>query len=193
MSTSLEYSIVALLPAEIDRKFKQWTTDHGSTWAPWGGHISLVTRFELSHNATPQDMVDHIGAVCRKYPPIPLNLNQITREDHWRRPQFDTVLLLGDPTLEGVRTTQRLQAALMKSLAPITTNLYPEIVGRPYKPHLTLTIGVPTEDANRLANQARQDNLHLDVTLERITLLGFDTSNGDEHNIQTRRSFELSR
>jgi len=124
----------------------------GASWDVTGGHVTLA-RFTGSQ--PPAQLVPTMRDACAGLGPVEAAFMQPSRRPYWDKPGLEIVMLLGK-TLDDVAGVLSLRERLLTSMLPQGLSL---LEGGLYRPHVTLTTGLPPEDALRLEASAR----HLDL------------------------------
>ncbi len=86
-------SLQILLPDRIDREFRRWAKrTPGSSWPSWGGHVTLLPRVAIAHldQAT---LRQRIEAVCARYEPFQIYIDEILHDADYTRPGYEGVFL----------------------------------------------------------------------------------------------------
>ncbi len=190
--SSSGYSLEIPLPQYIEQEFRNWIRDvPGATWPRWGGHITVLNRFVPRGGLHP--VVRAVQKVCAARAPFLIHLDEVLSDRHWRDPQLNAVLLVsGSRDEEGCRALARLHDDLETELEPLKRDVHPELSGRGYVPHLSLTLGVPEPDAARLLEMARASGLEVEFTVENICLLEFVGAVSGEERMGRVQSFPLA-
>jgi len=190
--SSVGYSLEIPLPQYIEQEFRNWIRDvPGATWPRWGGHITVLNRFVPTRGLEP--VVRCVRKVCAACQPFPIRLDEVVSDRHWRDPRLNAVMLVSrQPDEEGCRALVRLHERLKIELEPLKRDVHPELSGRGYVPHLSLTLGVPEPDATRLLEMARASGLEVEFTVENICLLEFVGAVSGEERMGRAESFPLA-
>lgn len=188
---SSQYSIQIMLPKAVDRRLRKWgERTPGASWPAWGGHITLMPRFQL---LVPRPkLYANITAVCTHYRPLDIHLTSIVAMQDWTREAYRGVFLV--PPAEsgsGVRRLTALQHEFGAVLGDEVIDLAPEVTRRKFAPHITLALGVSELEAEKMVSQARAEGIVAEFTVARVWLLEFkQDENGD--NVIDRTAFHLS-
>ena len=193
-----EYSLQILLPASVEEAFRQWSVQVNTTWPQWGGHITLLSRFKSRQpdmNLQPI-LTPFIQEICRRYEPFFLRFETIKIDEHFVRQGLQTVLLVGEPESSSVETLSDIQRDLVKKLTPHIQFCYPQVALQTFIPHLSLTLGLPVQEADQLAEQARLSDLNLNFRVETLSLLTFapkldESTTASDHQLLEKRVFTL--
>jgi hypothetical protein len=189
---SSEYSLEIPLPEHIEREFRAGISGvPGATWPRWGGHITVLNRFVPTGGLDP--VVQVVQRVCAARRPFLIHLDEVLSDRHWRDPRLNAVMLVsGLRDEEGYRALAKLHNDLEAELALLKQDVHPELSGRGYVPHLSLTLGVPEPDAARLLEMARASGLEVEFTVENICLLEFVSAVSGEERMGRVQSFPLA-
>lgn len=190
-------SVHILLPDAIDRRLRRRTQEMpGASWPSWGGHITLVPNF------VPKGSLEEIQAalekVCLDASPFllhfsaPLAVPDKTRAEYFalflkiegRKDEEDGQAENGDNAL------YELRERLLRALAPLRHDLYPELVEQPFVPHVTLALGVSESEAQTLVRGLRAEPFEAAFWVEEITLVAQGV--GDPARLE-RTSFPVGR
>ena len=152
-SSDLGYAFDLSLPPVEDLRLRLWAeATPGATWDVSGGHVTLA-RFTGSR--PPEQLVPAMRDACAGLWPIDAAFTMPSRQSYWDKPGLEIVMLVGE-ALTDVAGVLDLRESLIASMSPEGLAL---LEGGPYRPHVTLTTGLPPADAHRLEAAAR----HLDL------------------------------
>ncbi len=186
------YTLQILLPESIQEQLREWTArTPGATLPTEGAHITLLSAFSPVRPRAP--IRAHTAIVCAQFEPFPIRLNRVLSGTHWRRPNLYGVFLMGNGMTEGVRTLIHLQSELRNALALFKRDLHPEVSQRPYKPHVSLTWGIPPAEAVKLAQAARAAHLQIEFTVDKVWLLEYPPETSDLAHATRVRAFKLGK
>jgi hypothetical protein len=175
MSTprSLGYSFLIALPPAVDLILRRWTaTTPGATWDASGGHVT-VARF--TGDLSPADLVPALQAACEGLASFPIAFCAPAREAYWDKPGLEIVMLVGG-NAQDVAGVFNLREHLLASLSPVDVEL---LESGAFLPHITLTTGLPHEEAMALETAAA--GLDLRFTAREVVLWsGGETSEDSE-------------
>ena len=154
-ASARHYSAAILLPAAVDEPLRHWSlAQEGGTWPSWGGHITVLAGFTTLTDL--DRMQQAMGRSGAGFQPFTLRLNRAVRDSYWGRPGLETVMLTPDPESSGAAALRALRELLNASLASLVRDLCPDLNGKPYLPHVTLTTGLRPREAAKLAEAAAQ-------------------------------------
>lgn len=186
------YTLQILLPEPVQEQLRDFTArTPGATLPAEGAHITLLNAFSPVRPRAP--IRARTAVVCAEFQPFAVRLNRVLSGSHWRRPNLFGVFLMGNGMTDGVRTLIRLQSELRNSLALFKRDLHPEVSLRPYKPHVSLTWGIPPAEAVQLAQAARAAHLHVEFIVDRVWLLEYPPDSTDLQQVTRVRAFKLGR
>ncbi len=185
---AVHYSIMLLLPGDVDRRLMKWSRGMpGASWPSWGGHVTLVPSFTVESEA---ELTDRISTVCQHHRTFQLNLDNPVAEQDWTRPDYRAVMLtIRNPDSPGAEQVQSLQQELIASTADLRTDSRTEVSEKDFLPHVTLAIGIAEVEANEMTSKIRADGLRVSLSVERVWLIRFNPS-GEAKRV-TRTSFVL--
>lgn len=184
------YTLQVLLPEQVQEQLREWTVrTPGATLPAGGAHITLLSPFSPVRPRAP--IRKFTATVCATFLPFPVRLSRVLSGTHWRRPSLNGVFLMGNGLTEGIRELVRLQRALRETLDPLKRDLHPEVSRRPYKPHVSLTWGIPPGEAVALARSARAARLQIEFTVDRIWLVEYPPESSGSGEVTHVRSFKL--
>jgi hypothetical protein len=127
-------------------------TTPGATWDTAGGHVTLA-RFTGS--LPPEALIPAFREACAGVQPISARFTSPARGPYWDKPGVEIVMLAGKEP-DDVAGVLSLRERLLAAVLPEGVSL---LEGGPYRPHVTLTTGLPSEDARRLEAEARDLDL----------------------------------
>ncbi len=146
------FSIAALLPADMHDAIAAWSESvHGASTDPVASHVTILV-FESGHTA--EDVRRAIADACVHFEPFEVHLSQIVQGPYWGKENLDIVMLTADPGQPGIAGLMGLRELLLRYLAPLVAQPPQLPAEAEYQPHLTLTTGLPPQEATRLAHQA---------------------------------------
>jgi 2'-5' RNA ligase superfamily protein len=155
------YAFVIAVPPRANRELRRWTAvTPGASWDASGGHITLA-RF--TGHLQPEALASAFLAVCAGLEAFDVRLCTPRRAPYWDKPGLDIVMLTGaepDDTA-GVRG---LRERLLGAMLPLGVRLMEG--GDAYLPHITLTTGLPSDEAKALERAATQ--LELRFTAQEV-------------------------
>ncbi|HXF62172.1 MAG TPA: 2'-5' RNA ligase family protein [Caldilineaceae bacterium] len=177
-------SIHILLPEVIDRRFERWAKKMpGASWPAWGGHITLVPSFVP---VCPQaEVQERVARAVSAFAPFRVSLSEPEAVQDWTRPQYKAVMLkVDDLDSEDHQELVRLQAAIAQALAPVRTQVRPELADQPFVPHLTLALGLSENEAAKLVNAIRADPVEAEFVVDGVWLVVMTPSDGSEPKVR---------
>jgi hypothetical protein len=166
------YSLQIPLPDEIDRAFRRWVAaTPGATWPEEGGHVTVLPPVVPLRGLEPLEAA--IAGVCADWRPFRLELSRLVRAPHLAHPPLHTVLL-AEPAAAARRSQLHgLRRALLSALRPVARDLSPAYTRRPYRPHITLTLGVDRSAAAGLAEAAAAAGLRAVLAVDALWLRAY--------------------
>jgi hypothetical protein len=170
---ALGYAFALSLPPKEDERLRQWAeaTD-GASWDMSGGHVT-VARF--TGNLPPETLVPLLVDACANLGPFQAAFTKPCREDYWDKPGLQIVMLVGEKEAD-IAGILRLRRRLLERLPFAGLTL---IEAGEYNPHVTLTTGLPPEQALLLEKQAEDLNLRFTAN-EVVFWCGGETIGLDE-------------
>lgn len=166
------YAFTISLPPSEDHRLRQWTdATPGASWDMSGGHVTLA-RFTGS--VAPESLIPVLHRACANFGAFPVAFNEPSRQDYWDKPGLEIVMLVGEAP-EDVAKVMELRERLLSSFLPEGLSL---MEGGEYIPHVTLTTGLPSEEAHRLEAAARDLTLRF-TAHEVVFWSGGETSDPD--------------
>ena len=170
------YGLFILLPLRLDRQLETWTrATPGATWPEWRGHITLLNSF--TPKVSRKKLLASLLEVCQTNASFDINLDRVSRQRHLVRENLETVMLVESQpdTSAGL---YELRSTLLANLRRIKEDgdITRKVAARPYLPHLSLTMGLPQEDARALAKSARDAELSAQFQVDRVHLVSFEAS-----------------
>jgi hypothetical protein len=161
-SKALGYSFLIALPPAVDARLRRWTeATPGASWDVSGGHVTLA-RF--TGTLAPSRLVPAFHEACAGMGAFDVCFSLPVREAYWDKPGLEIVMLSGDRPAD-VAGAVELRERLIASLAALTVGL---MESGPFQPHITLTTGLPHDEA--LALEAAAAGLQLRFTAHEIVL-----------------------
>ena len=149
ITNNLGYAFTLSLPPKDDERLKRWAEQTpGATWDLSGGHVTLA---RLTGSLPPEELVPRFHEACAGLTSFPAAFTRPVREDYWDKPGLQIVMLAAE-TEEDIAGVLALRERLLAKFLPEGLTL---MEGGEYRPHVTLTIGLPEEDAQRLERLAR--------------------------------------
>ncbi|MCC6168902.1 MAG: 2'-5' RNA ligase family protein [Caldilineaceae bacterium] len=164
-------SIQILLPDAVDRRFRRRVkTLPGASWPAWGGHVTLVPAFVPT--CPPREVFDRVAQATGQFVAFRIRLAEAVAEGDITRPHFHTVFIqLDDPDSEDHQTLARLQKVIFAALAPVRDAAKPQLDAVPFKPHLTLALGVGDSEAAALVNALRSEPMQAEFLVDAVWLV----------------------
>jgi 2'-5' RNA ligase len=163
------YSVQILLPPDQDTAIRQLVEQLGSTWSPWGGHITLVSRFTTMLSV--EAMEEMIASAAAHVSPFQLELDQIVVEEN-RNEQGGFFVMLTPYQISD--SLAILRKRLVASFEGHIMYVFPDVAQEEFQPHVSLSLGLPLAEANALKNKFEAEAIIVQFTVTRITLLSFD-------------------
>ena len=150
---ALGYSFALSLPAEEDRRLREWAErTAGATWDEAGAHVTLA-RFTGS--VAPETLLPAMRQACFSLGAFEARFSKAVRAPYWDKPDAEIVMLVGEQP-DDVSGILALRERLMAAVLPLGVTLFE---GGPYVPHVTLTTGLAVEEALRLESAAGELDL----------------------------------
>jgi 2'-5' RNA ligase len=164
-------SVHILLPESIARRLERWTEKMpGASWPAWGGHITLVPNF------VPRGTIEEVRATleanCVHWKPFtvcfaaPMSVKDTTRPDYCA-----VFLAVEDQGDEQHQPLHELRETLLTALEPLREDVRPELLEKPFLPHVTLALGLGEAEARKLVQAMRAEPLEAEFLVEAIWLV----------------------
>jgi len=190
MTESSQYSIQIMLPSLLDRRFRKWAEQTpGASWPAWGGHITLMPRFQPQ--IPPAALHETIAAICARYRSMDVHLTSLVAMQDWTREAYFGVFLV--PPAEpgsGIRRLSALQRDFATALGDKSIDLASDVTQRDFAPHITLALGVSESEAEKMVSQVRAQNLTAEFRVRRVWLMQFSATADGETTVE-RKAFRL--
>ena len=210
-------TVQILLPESVDRKLEDRAEElPGASWPEWGGHITLIPQFLP---LVPEDeIVAIIEAVCAEEPPIVVEFGEpVAKQDLTRREYTIVMLSVAEvneeaehsPEVAGengtgeahaeISLTSRdadckrlcdLRMRLLDALQGVREDLYPQVVAKPYRPHVTLAFALGENEAQQVVRALRAEPIEGEFVVEVLWLIQHGAGNPSDY---TRREIRLGR
>ena len=162
ISNALGYAFMIALPPAVDQNLRRWTeATPGASWDVSGGHVTLA-RF--TGNLAAQKLVPALHEACAGFGAFDVRFSVPAREAYWDKPGLEIVMLIGERPHD-VAGVVDLRERLIASLLPMGLAL---MESGSYRPHVTLTTGLPPVEA--LALEAAAAGLELRFTAHEVVL-----------------------
>lgn len=140
----LGYAFALSLPPAEDERVRAWArATSGATWDISGSHVTLA---RLTGSVPPEKLVPVIREAWSGVLPSEVTFRKPVREPYWDKPGLEIVMLAGE-TEADVAGVFDIRERLIESLLPQGLALFES---GPFVPHVTLTTGLPPEEALRL-------------------------------------------
>lgn len=171
MNLTPRISIHILLPEAVDRRFRRRAQKlPGASWPAWGGHVTLVPWFVPS--CPPQQVFDLVAEAVSGFAAFCIRMSKAVVENDVTRPDYRAVFIeVEEPESGDEPVLPRLQAAIAAALEPVRQDHNPELAAIPYRPHLTLALGVGEAEAMALVNDWRADPLEAEFLADAVWLV----------------------
>jgi hypothetical protein len=156
------FSLSILLPRAIDEAIVAWSRKTpGATVDPQASHVTLL-NFET--DASEELLLRRVRLVCRHMASFRLVLDQALQEPYLGKPGLDIVMLVPSETSPGYEAALALRQGLLDAFSDLidVDTTVPE--DGEYLPHLTMTAGLPTEEAAALCSEAEKLRIAFEVT-----------------------------
>ncbi len=161
----------------------------GASLPSWGAHITLLNAFTPTQGLAAIE--NAVQETCARFQPFTILLDRTVTRTHLTRPHLHTVFLASNPSEIGHRELVRLQNELEVALAPLKRDQSHKITFPHFDPHLSLTWGLPEVEAGHLVEAAQRADLHFELLVEKVWLLGFSPSLAESKHVQRVRAFPL--
>lgn len=179
------YAIQIILTETAARPLYNWAhAAEGASVPTTGWHITLIPAFSLQ--GADAGLAELLQAVADRHAPFELELSEIEATTDSTRSGYHAVFLGCGPDAEDLCLPLfALQAELAETLAPLRSNLQPELSDRPFRPHITLALSVSEQEAARLAAFGRKQQLRVRFEVASFWLLR--SSETEEGEVRTER------
>lgn len=166
----LTFSALILLPDALQKQFERWTdATAGASWPAFGGHVTLLPSFRAE--LAPEAVAERVAAVCRVHEPFTLQLTKpLAVADRTRQDYFAVFLAAEEDADSGYAKIAALRDDLDQALAPVKHDLQPEVLSRPFLPHITLALGVSEREAGHVVCACVESGLTAEFAVEGVTL-----------------------
>jgi len=166
----LTYSVLILLPDALQKQFERWTDETaGASWPAFGGHVTLLPSFRSELPA--EAVEERVAAVCGAHEPFTLQLvKPLAVADRTRQDYFAVFLAAEEDADSGYAKIAALRDDLDQALAPVKHDLQPEVLSRPFLPHITLALGVSEREAGHVVRACVESGLTAEFAVEGVTL-----------------------
>jgi hypothetical protein len=159
---NLGYSFLIALPAAVDERLREWTAaTPGASWDVSGGHVTLA-RF--TGYLAPVELGRAFRDACQGMGAFEVGFCKAAREPYWDKPGLEIVMLVGE-TPEDVAGVLELRRRLLSGLSSLDVAL---LESGDYLPHITLTTGLPAQEA--LSLEASASALDLRFTAREVVM-----------------------
>ena len=178
MSEGTTYGLFILLPENDEVRLRAWAErTRNASWPPWRGHITLINTFTLL--STLEQLQEVLQKVGREVEPFKVNLDQVIQRPNLVKEGLETVMLVGHRYPDMETPLYALQEKLVATLEQLKKDgrAARKVSQRPYRPHISLTLGLPDREARALAETAEQDVLAVRFCVTEFCLLGFGARN----------------
>lgn len=170
-TANIGYAFTISLPPSEDQELRRWTeSTPGASWDMSGGHVTLA---RLTGSRPPQELVQVFQEACAGVGAFQVAFTEPVREGYWDKPGLEIVMLVGEKP-EDVAKVLELRQRLLDAFLPAGLAL---MEGGEYVPHVTLTTGLPPEDAARLEGLAT--GIDLRFTVNEVVFWSGGESTGD--------------
>lgn len=149
----LGYAFALSLPPGADARLRAWAeATPGATWDESGSHVTLA---RLTGSVPPENLIPAFHEACARLKPFQAAFTLPLREPYWDKPGLEIVMLAGETATDiaGVMALRDLLLAATESRGLVLFE------PGDYRPHVTLTTGLPSQDALRLETAAGALNL----------------------------------
>jgi len=132
---------------------------------PQASHVTLL-NFETDE--TTESVVELVRSACKLFRPFHLELREAICEPYMGKPGLEIVMLVPDAGTPSEESALSLREALLEALRDAMTTDVTMPEDGEFRPHLTLTNGLPPERAASLCDAA--ENLSVDFTVEDVSV-----------------------
>ncbi len=185
------FTLQFLLPPAQESRLRDWAQQHHyATWPNWGGHITLVNIFE---SQIPNSLlVDILSQKCRQTPAFRIFFNRLILEHHRIHQGLYTVYLTYPRhSPEESYRLRNFHEEIISLLQPHVDFKQKELETSRYRQHLSLTWGVPKEQALALYEEALRWKLELWCVVDSLTLLKVNSRNKKQWEMNIYRELPL--
>jgi hypothetical protein len=170
---NLGYAFALSLPPTEDEALRRWAeATEGASWDASGGHVTLA---RLTGTLPPESLIPLVTEAWADVGPFEAAFTKARREDYWDKPGLEIVMLAGKSE-EDIAGVIGLRERLLEAVLPAGLRL---MEAGEYIPHVTLTTGLPTEQALQLEKEASALDLRF-TACEVVFWSGGETIGSDE-------------
>jgi 2'-5' RNA ligase len=172
------YAVALFLPPAAELEMHHWALHApGATWDRAGGHITVL---RVAGEVAEGRVVEAFEWVCGDTGQMPVRLCTAVREPYWGKPGLEIVMLTGERP-EDTASIASFRERLLGAFEGLGLSLAEE--GR-FVPHVTLTQGLPADEAGVLVEAASGMRLEF---LAESAVLWTDGGTGTWRLVGTRR------
>jgi hypothetical protein len=169
----------------------------GASWPEWGGHITLIPQFHP--RAPEEEILAIIESACAEEAPFllefgtPVAVQDLTRRDYFLvllsvaelnetdEPLPESVELYGeneesDAIIWANRDSDCIRlcdfrAHLLDALQDVREDIYPQLVAKPFRPHVTLAFALGENEAQQVVRTMRAKPITGEFVIEVVWLM----------------------
>lgn len=174
MPEGTTYGLFILLPENDEVRLRAWAErTRNASWPAWRGHITLINTFTLL--STLEQFQEVLQKVGREVEPFKVNLDRVIQRPNLVREGLETVMLVGHRYPDTATPLYTLQEKLVNTVKQLKKDgkTARQVSQRPYRPHVSLTLGLPDREARALTETAEQDGLAVRFRVTEFCLVGF--------------------
>lgn len=165
------YSLQIRVPDEVDALLHGWCRQSpGATWPEWGGHITLLPIFRPMQPLPALE--EAIRLAVLKYGPFRVRLSDVWCRPHLVKP--DSCIVFITTHDHEPADMWDMQADLAAAVGPMVRPEWDLLWGMSFRPHISLTTGLPRKQAEDLLRKAGRDGIDVSFWAERVSLMRHD-------------------
>lgn len=155
------FSLSILLPPSIESALISWADQTpGATIDPQASHVTLL-NFETS--TADSLLVERVAAACTEAQPFHLVLDRAVHEPYLGKPGLDIVMLIPSDESAGHESVLTLRRRLLSACEDVIGQDTTVPEDGEFLPHLTMTDGLPPEEAAVLCAEAEKLHISFEV------------------------------
>lgn len=161
------YGLQILLPPSINQLLKEHALCAQSTWPEWGGHISVMNRFQICSELETFDKVCR-ELTCKLFP-RKICLNQLVLADHLVIPD-QKIVYLQPESYSMTASWDELKSEYHERLSPYLYDTMPEVSAAQCGVHVSMTKAVSHQNAKEIIARLLQSRISVEFQADQLTL-----------------------